>query len=158
MNTEQPSNPYWTNRTDEWKSKRWHFEKSSKSRKGEYIGSIIMNLIGLYIITHITKWDVECIKDNFGVVQWALVLNCWIQIGGNAVMLIFEYKFVRRLSRAFLEAASFFTILLLYTFFPFDFSVYPHWHFLNSLLPIVFIIAMIVSAIKVFSNLWKLIF
>lgn len=140
----------------EHRFERW--EKKAKNRKGEYIGAIVMNLVWIYVATHLTRWGVECLKDNFGAVLWAIVLNAWIQIGGNALMFLFDMKVVRRLTRIVLEVASFFTILMLYTFFPFDFSVYPGWHFLNWVLPIFFIIGMVVSVLKVIGNLWKLIF
>jgi hypothetical protein len=159
MNTEQPSTmPQWAKRTNEYGKNHLKCEKSSGKRKGEYVGAIIFNFIGLYIVTHVMDWDLKFIKDNFPVIVWALVLNIWIQIGGNAIMLIFDIRIVRHLARIVLEAANFLTLIIVYTFFPFDFTVYPGLHFLEWLVPIMLIIGMIVSALKVLSNLWKLIF
>ncbi len=150
--------PNWAKSTDEYGKKQWHCMKSSKRRKGEYVAAIIWNLIGLYIVTHVMEWNLAFIKDNFPVILWALVLNIWIQIGGNAIMLVFDVRIIRNLTRIVLEAANFFTLILIYTFFPFDFTTYPGLHFMERLVPIILIIGMIVSAVKVLSNLWKLIF
>jgi uncharacterized membrane protein YkvA (DUF1232 family) len=85
-------------------------------------------------------------------------MNILIQIGGNILMFIFDVRFVRYLSRIILEAANFLTLMILYFIYPFDFSVYPGWRFLDWLIPLMFIIGMVVSALKVLSNLWKLVF
>jgi hypothetical protein len=56
------------------------------------------------------------------------------------------------------ESASFITQIVLFYIYPFDFSNFHGLFWLDWFLPIALIIGMIVSALKVFSNLWKLIF
>jgi hypothetical protein len=159
MNHEKHSNvPHWAKRADDYGKQRWNKEKPIRNRRGEYIGSIIWNLIWLYVVNHLTGWDVKCITHHFSAVLWALNMNILIQIGGNILMFIFDIRFVRNISRIVLEAANFLTLIILYYIFPFDFSVYPGLIFLNWLVPLLVIIGMVVSALKVLSNLWKLVF
>ncbi len=58
----------------------------------------------------------------------------------------------------FMEAASFVTQLVLFYIFPFDFTNFHGLSWLNWLLPIGLIIGMVMSALKVISNFWKLLF
>ena len=150
--------PHWARRADDYGKQRWHKEKPLRNRRGEYIGAIVWNLVWFYIVNHLTEWDVKCITPHFSAVLWALNMNILIQIGGNILMFIFDVRFVRYLSRIILEAANFLTLMILYFIYPFDFSVYPGWRFLDWLIPLMFIIGMVVSALKVLSNLWKLVF
>jgi hypothetical protein len=49
-------------------------------------------------------------------------------------------------------------MIILFYIYPFDFSGIPDWLFLDWLIPWMLIIGMIVSALKMFGNIWKLIF
>ena len=159
MNTEQNSNvPHWAKRVDEYGKKRWKKEKPIRNRRGEYIGSIIWNLIWLYVANHLMEWDVKFINQHFSAVLWALNMNIVIQIGGNVVMFLFDIRLIRYLVKIVLEAANFLTLIIFYYIYPFNFAAYPGWRFIDWLLPLMFIIGMVVSALKVISNLWKLIF
>ena len=85
-------------------------------------------------------------------------MNIFVQIGGNIIMLIFDIRFVRYLSRVVLETANFLVLILLYYIYPFDFSNVSGWTFLDSLIPWLLIIGMVVSALKVLGNIWNLVF
>jgi hypothetical protein len=56
------------------------------------------------------------------------------------------------------ESASFVTQMVLFYIYPFDFTHFHGLSWIDWFLPIALIIGMVVSAVKVFSNLWKLIF
>ena len=159
MNREQPAHmPHWARRADEYGKKRWYKEKPVRNRRGEYIGAIIWNLVWFYIVNHLTEWDVKCITPHFSAVLWALNMNIFIQIGGNILMLLLDLSFVRYLSRIILETANFLLLIILYYIYPLDFSSMAGLHFLDLLIPWLMIIGMIVSALKVLGNTWKLIF
>ena len=157
--TEPASNmPNWAKNIDDRGKRWWNKEKPVRNRRGEYIASLIFNLIWLFIVNKIPDWNLEFINDHYPAVLWALNMNIFIQIGGNIVMLIFDVRIVRYLSRAVLEAANFLVMIILYYIFPFDFSGVPGWSFLDWLIPWLLIIGMVVSAFKVLGNIWKLIF
>jgi hypothetical protein len=150
--------PGWAQRVDAYGRNHWHKEKKSRSRKGEYVGAIIFNLFFLWVVNNIQDWHIGFIKDNFSVVLWILNVNILIQIAGNALMLVFDLPVIRYFSLIVTESASFITQIVLFYIYPFDFSNFHGLFWLDWFLPIALIIGMIVSALKVFSNLWKLIF
>lgn len=146
--------------------KRWADEretcckpaKKHKSRTGDYIASIVVNLIFLWIVNKVPDWKPGFIRDNYMVVLWALNVNILVQIAGNALMLLAGVWAVRRVSRILMESASFVATMVLFYINPFDFSHFHNLHWVDHVLPILFIIGMAVSAIKVLSNLWRLLF
>jgi hypothetical protein len=157
--TETSNNiPGWAKNMDDYGKRRWNKEKPLRNRRGEYISAIIFNLIWLFIVNKVPDWHLQFINDHYQAVLWALNMNIFIQIGGNVLMLIFDLRFVRYLSRIILETANFLLLIILYYIFPFDFSSTPGWFFLDHLIPWLLIIGMVVSVLKVFGNIWKLIF
>ncbi len=117
-----------------------------------------LELYFLWIIHKLPDWNLTFITESFGAVVWVITMNIYVQIGGNLMMLLFDHRIIRYLARIVTESASFVTLLALYFIFPFDFTNFYGLHWLNWLLPILFIISMVVSALKVISNIWKLIF
>lgn len=157
----QPCNenmPRWAHRIDTYGRNHWHREKAMKSRNGEYIGAILFNLFFLWIVNNITEWHLGFIRDNFMVVLWVLNVNIFVQIAGNVLMLLSGLPAIRYLSHIIIESASFVTTMVLFYIYPFDFTHFHGLFWIDWFLPIAFIISMVVSALKVFSNLWKLIF
>jgi hypothetical protein len=150
--------PSWAQKIDSHGRKHWHKEKSVRSRNGEYIGNIIFNLLFLWIVNNVQEWHVGFIRDNFSVVVWIMNVNILIQIAGNGLMLLTGLSAIRYLTRIITESASFVTQMVLFYIYPFDFSHFHGLIWLDWFLPIALIIGMVVSALKVFSNLWKLIF
>jgi hypothetical protein len=159
MNRQYNENmPPWAQRIDEYGKRRWHKDKPARNRNGEYIANIIFNLIFLWIVNKIPGWHLSFIKDNFMVVLWILNVNILVQIGGNALMLLTGLPSVRHFAGIITESSSFVTQLVLYYIFPFEFSHLQGLAWLDWFLHIALIIGMVVSAVKVISNFWKLIF
>jgi hypothetical protein len=131
-------------------------EKPEKNRKGEYIGSIIWNLIALFIVNKLPSWDVHFINDHYTVVLFMLNICIIAQIVGNLFMLIMDIRLVRYLSRIGMEAVTFITLILLYFVNPFTFSYYSSLHWLDKFLPILFIFGMVFSVLRVISSVWKI--
>jgi hypothetical protein len=157
--TETSSNmPGWAKKIDDHGKRRWNKEKPIRNRRGEYITAIVFNLIWLFIVNKVPDWHLQFINDHYQAVLWALNMNIFIQIGGNILMLIFDIRFIRHLARIIIETANFLLLIILYYIYPFDFSSTHGWFFLDQLIPWLLIIGMIVSALKVFGNIWKLIF
>jgi hypothetical protein len=150
--------PHWARQIDDYGKRRWHKEKSARTRNGEYIGNIIFNLVFLWIVNKIPDWNLGFIRDNYNVVLWILNVNILIQIGGNGLMLLSGLPVIRYLSRMITEAASFVTQMVLFYIYPFDFTHFHGLFWLDWFLPIALIIGMVVSALKVISNFWKLVF
>jgi hypothetical protein len=158
MTETSPDMPVWAKNIDNYGKRRWNKEKPPGNRRAEYITAIVWNLIWLFIVNKVSEWHLQFINDHYPAVLWALNMNIFIQIGGNILMLIFDIRFVRFLSRIILESANFFMLIILFYIYPLDFSGISGLAFLDILIPWLFIIGMIVSALKVFGNIWKLIF
>lgn len=159
MNYQHNENmPHWAQRIDDYGKRRWHKDKPERNRNGEYIANIIFNLIFLWIVNKIPDWHLGFIRDNYNVVLWILNVNIFIQIAGNGLMLVAGLPVIRYLSRIIMESASFVTQMVLFYIYPFDFTNFHGLFWLDWFLPIALIIGMVVSALKVISNFWKLIF
>ncbi len=159
MNHQHNENiPGWARGIDSYGRRHWHDEKKMRSRTGEYIGAIISNLVFMWIVNKVPSWNIPFIKDSYLVVIWVLNMNILVQIGANGAMLVFDYPVVRRLARILAESSGFVTTMVLYFIYPFDFHNFHGFFWMDWLLPLIFIISMVVSALKVLSNLWKLIF
>jgi hypothetical protein len=145
-----------------------HFQRYEKGRRGnekpfgryrtESLWSIAFNLIFLYIVFKIPGWNLPFITEGYGAVLWILVVNILIQIGGNLLIALIDLAWIRYVSRILTESASLVTSLSLYFIFPFDFSHYHGWAWIDWLLPILLIVGMVVSGLKVLANIWKLVF
>jgi len=158
--TENHSNnmPQWARKIDDYGKRRWHKEKPYSANRAEFIWNILWNLVFLWIVNKIPDWNLDFIRDNYGAVIWILNANIVIQIAGNFLMAMITLYSIRYLLRIIVEASSLVTLLSLYYIYPFDFSHWHGWSWLDWFLPIAFIIGMIVSGIKILSNIWKLIF
>ena len=140
---------------ENWKH-RWSTEKPEKNRKGDYIGTIIWNLVALFLVNKLPDWHVKFINNHYLVILYMLNIFILTQIIGNLLMLVLDVRLIRYLSRIGIEIASFITLILLYYVYPFDFSSFHNLHWLDHLLPIFFIIGMVFSVLRVFSTIWKL--
>jgi hypothetical protein len=138
-----------------WKQPR-ATDKPERNRKGEYIGSIIGNLIALFIVNKLPDWHVKFINSHYQVVLYMLNIAILAKITGNILMLALEYRAVRYLCRIGMEIATFITLILFYYVYPFDFSAINGWQWLDHVLPILFIVGMVFSVLRVISNIWKL--
>lgn len=83
------------------------------------------------------------------VVVLVMKINCWVQIAANIVLLVLFILPLRYLVKLIAEAAGLAALMVLYYLYPFDFSNYHNMGWLDKVLPILFIIAMVISAIKI---------
>ena len=140
---------------EKWKY-RWKAERPEKNRRGEYIGTIVWNVVALFAMNKLPDWHVNFINHNYLIVLYPLSACILVQITGNILMLALDYRLVRYLSRIVMEAATFIVLILLYYLNPFDFSTCHGLHWLDSFLPVLFILGMVFSVLRILSNTWKL--
>jgi len=157
-NTDRERMPRWAKRVDEFGPRRWHHEKVYRNRRAESVSSIIFNLIGLFILYKIPDWHLDFITEKYSAVVYILVFSCLVQIGGNLLILILNIPAMRYFATIFMEAASFLAMISFYYLYPLDFSNSHGLSWIDIVLPWALIIGMIVSAVKVLSNIWRLIF
>jgi len=150
--------PHWAKRIDEIGPRRCHREKQFRNRRAEFISSVVFNLIALVIIYKIPDWHFGFITAKYGAVMYILIFSCLVQIGGNLLMLLLDFRLIRYISGIIMEAASFLAQITLYYIYPLDFSNYPGLRWIDVVFPWLLIIGMIISAVKILSYIWKLIF
>jgi len=132
--------------------------KPRRKHRGEAIGSIICNLIFLYIVNKVPDWDLPFINERYDTVLWVLNLNIFANLVGYALIFFLNFRWLWFLVRATLDAVGLLMLLVLYFLYPFDFSGISGWSWLDTVLPILFIIGMVASGIGLVVNLFKLIF
>lgn len=116
-------------------------------KRGEYIWNIIANLIFLWVLSMVPKWDLDFLRDNYMMVLLILKINCWLQVAGNIILLLVQVRIINLLIRILMELAGIVPVIMLFYIYPFDFTGSLNW--LDTVLPIFFIIGMAVGAIKV---------
>ena len=131
--------------------------KPRKKHRGEAIWAILWNLFFLWIVNKVPEWNLEFISDRYDLILWILNLNIAIQIAGYVIVMFFDYRWSWHLIRTILDAASLVTLLVLYFIYPFDFSTIDAWSWLDTVVPIIFIIGMIGSALGMIIHLIKFI-
>lgn len=150
--------PHWARRIDDIGPRRWQRQKEYRSQRAVFISSIVFNLIALVVLYKLPDWHLGFITEKYGAVMYILIFSCLVQIGGNLLMLLLAFRPLHYLAHIFMEAASFIAQISLYYIYPLDFSNIPGLGWIDIVLPWILIIGMVISAIKVLSNVWKLIF
>jgi len=128
---------------------RKNYGETGNPKKAEHIANIILNLIFLWILSRVPYWDIPFLGDDYMVVVLVMKINCWVQIAANIVLLVLFILPLRYLVKLIAEAAGLAALMVLYYLYPFDFSNYHNMGWLDKVLPILFIIAMVISAIKI---------
>jgi hypothetical protein len=150
--------PRWARRIDDAGPRRWKRERNAKRRRGDYIANIVVNLIGLYIVNKLPSWHVSFLNDHYLTILPMINWNIYVQIAGNFLLVFLDLSIFRYLLRAVMEAATFLILIILFYIYPFNFTLVENLGWLDTFLPVIFIIGMVVSAVKVLSNLWKMVF
>ncbi len=127
-------------------------------KKGEYIANIIFNLIFLWILSRVPHWNIPFLADDYMVVLLVMKINCLVQIAANIVLLILFIRPLRYVVKIIAEAAGLAALMVMYYLYPFDFSNFHNLGWLDKVLPILFIIGMVVTVVKIFTYAVKVFF
>lgn len=117
-----------------------------KSKKSEYIATIIFNLIFLYIFNNLLNWHIYFITNSFNEVLWIINLSIIVSIIGNALLLVYDPVRFRHLVKIIMNMVSFVAVYLVYDVFPFNFyNSFYNWGF--SILLILVMLGIIIGTI-----------
>ncbi len=131
--------------------------KPRKKHRGEAIWAIIWNIFVLWIVNKVPDWNLFFINEQYNTILWILNLYIVIQIAGYAIIMFFDYPWSWHLIRTILDTASLVTLLVLYFIYPFDFAAIDSWAWVDTVIPIAFIIGMIGSGLGMIIHLIKFI-
>ncbi len=96
--------------------------KEKEPKTSEFIGTIVVNIIFLYIVNNLLSWNLSFIAPSFQDVLWIFNLSITATIIGNILFLIYHPGWFRSLIRIILNILGFMVAYYLYTVFPFIFS------------------------------------
>ncbi|MGZ7117094.1 MAG: hypothetical protein ACXVH2_07430 [Methanobacterium sp.] len=122
-------------------------------RNGEYVSTIIVNIIFLYIFNNLLNWHVYFVTSAFNDVLWIINLSIAVAIIGNFLMLLYRPEWFRHVTKIVLNIVAFAAVYLVYIVFPFNFSN----SFLNWGLSVLLILAMIGIIIATIVEIYLLI-
>lgn len=97
-------------------------EKEKNSKKSEYIGAIVVNIILLYIFNNLLNWQVYFITNALNEVLWIINIAITATIIGNIIFLFFNPEWFRHILKIILNIFAFTAVYSIYSVFPFNFS------------------------------------
>jgi hypothetical protein len=127
--------------------------KKEKSKKSDYIISIIFNLILLYVFNNLLNWHVYFVTNALNSVLWIINLSIIATIIINTLLLFYDPEWFRHVMKIILNIFAFIAVYFLYNAFPFNFNnIYINWG-----LKILLIVGMIGIAIAFIEEFYLLI-
>jgi hypothetical protein len=97
-------------------------KKGKWSKKSEYVGAIIVNLILLYIFNNLLNWHIYFITNAFNEVLWIINLAIIATIIGNILLLMYNPEWFHHVMKIILNIFAFNALYALYNVFPFSFN------------------------------------
>ncbi|WP_424355798.1 hypothetical protein [Methanobacterium sp. MBAC-LM] len=97
-------------------------EKNKNSKKSEYIGAIVVNIILLYIFNNLLNWQVYFITNALNEILWIINIAIIVTIIGNIMFLIFNPEWFRHIIKIIMNIFAFTAVYSIYSVFPFNFS------------------------------------
>lgn len=116
-----------------------------KSKKSEYIISIIFSLICLYIVNNLLAWHVPFLKESWTAPLWILNVSLVFSILTSFILLFYDRNWLKGSLRIIANVISLAFLITFYVVFPLDIS--EGW---TLLVRILLIIALIGTAIATF--------
>jgi hypothetical protein len=119
--------PAWTRALDEPGRRAWPRptdEERRRARRAGYVGSILVNLLLLYAADHLLDWRVAFVTPAWADVLWAVDLSLQASIVANALFLVYDAGWFRRLVEVVAIGCALVAGYQLYALFPFDFGAW----------------------------------
>lgn len=100
-------------------------EKSDRKKKnttGEYIASIIVNIVLLYVANNLLAWNTPHLAEGFTASLWILNISLVVTIIFNLIFLVVNPKWLVSLGQAITSVISAIALYTFYVTFPLDFT------------------------------------
>lgn len=99
-------------------------EKEKNSKKSQYIGAIIVNIILFYIFNNLLNWHIYFITNALNEILWVINIAITATIIGNIILIIFNPEWFRHIIKIILNIFAFTAVYSIYSIFPFNFSLF----------------------------------
>lgn len=103
---------------DFWKK----FSKEKEPTTSGFIGTIIVNIIILYVVNNILSWNLGFITPSFQDVLWIFNISIVSTIIANIIFIAYHPGWFRSIIQIVLNILGFLVCYYLFTIFPFTFS------------------------------------
>jgi hypothetical protein len=115
----------------------------------EYIGAIIANGFILFALNNLYKWGVPFLTESYQDCLWAIDVSLGAVIIVNFVFIFYDRDRFKHMLQVFTSAASFMSLFVIHSIFPF---VFPGaaWYIA---LKVFLIVAIVVTAASVVYNI-----
>lgn len=92
----------------------------NRSRRFGYIVSIILNLLILYGVNNLVRWEVPYLTEDFSNAVWAFNLSLSVSIFMYAVFLFFDRRWFKHFMVAITNLFSIVSMYVFWKVFPID--------------------------------------
>jgi len=120
-----------------------------RRRISEYIGAIIANGFLIFALNNLYKWGVPFLTESYRNCIWAIDVSLGAVITVNFVFIFFDRDWFKHLLQIFTSAASFMSLYVIHSIFPFVFAS-PTWYIA---IKVFLIVAMTVTGAGVIYNI-----
>jgi hypothetical protein len=111
-------------------------QQPRRSRKSDYVTTLIITIALLYIFNNLIKWEAQLIiNDKWLQVLPVLNISLSLAIVANMIFLFYHGRIFHYGARMVLDLFSLFVTYRLYTVFPFDFRRFFELGWLNTWFP-----------------------
>lgn len=112
---------------------------SVSGRRFGYVVNIVVNVILIYVVTHLSDWDVPFLTNDFGAVVPPLRASMLASIVVSLVLLCYDARWMRRIGQLVQNGFAMLAVYALYQVFPFSIEV----PFVEQALRIALIVSMV---------------
>jgi hypothetical protein len=130
---------------EETKSEIKDEKELPKRKRAEYIGSIVVNAVLIFVLNNLLKWNVQILKESYNACLWAINVALGASIIINFVFIFYDTEWFKHFMEVFTSITSLIALYVIYTIFPFTF-VDTIW---GTVMRIFLIVAMVISGISI---------
>lgn len=123
-----------------------------KTKKSEYVISIIVNVIILYIANNLLAWHVSFITDNWTAPLWILNISIVLTIISSLIFLFYDKNWLKGSLRTIINLVSVVFLITFYTVFPLDVS--SGWASIIKILLIIGIVGTVFATLVEFGRIF----
>jgi hypothetical protein len=142
---------------DHAEEKFFGYQHHGNRHRSDNVFSIIINLVLLYVVINLLKWNLNFITPSFRTVEYFVVPLICLHIFGSLLELVFfKNEEINHITKIFNHLFGFINVLVLLIVFPFQFTSYDWPGFMPVLIRIILIIIASLLAAVIVSKLAQL--
>jgi hypothetical protein len=139
---------------------RLEVHASPEARTRGYLVSIVIDVLLLYCAQHVLEWNLPWVTSAWADVLWAVNLSLVASIAGNALLLVNDALWIKRVVDVMITGFALVAAYWMYVLFPFDLGAWSAVAQLAALgvllaLGIAMFVLTILAAVEVAREGWR---